>query len=60
MLNEKTVKALEEEANKELEKRTKLGLNAEIVYIPIVIERDDKGNVGCITNFNGLIIPSEN
>lgn len=60
MLKERTEKILKDEANKELEKRINRGVNAEIVYVPIVIERNSEGQVGCITNFNGLIIPSEN
>nr|WP_308545534.1 hypothetical protein [uncultured Lachnoclostridium sp.] len=60
MLKERTEKILKDEANKELEKRIERGINAEIVYVPVVIERDNEGKVGCITSFTNHIIPSEN
>lgn len=60
MLKERTEKILKDEANKELEKRIERGINAEIVYVPVIIERDSEGKVGCITSFTNHIIPSEN
>ncbi|WP_195618894.1 hypothetical protein [Clostridium paraputrificum] len=60
MLNASTEKLLKVKAENDLESKSNKGLNVEMVYVPIVIERDVEGRISCITDFNHNIIPSEN
>lgn len=60
MLKNSTVELLNKKANEELNKITKRGGNAEIVYIPVVLERDVEGRVRNIIDFTNHIIPEEN
>lgn len=60
MLKENTIKAMEDEAKKELEKLSRKGKNAEIVYVPVLIQRNAEGQVGCVTSYTGCIMQEEN
>lgn len=60
MLKNTTVELLNQKANVELNKITKKGENAEIVYVPVVLERDTEGRVKHIIDFTNHIIPEEN
>ena len=60
MLKESTMKMMKNEATKELKEKKAKGRNAEIVYIPVLIERDSDGNVGSITSYTGYIMSEEN
>lgn len=60
MLNEKTEKIIVDKANRVLDQMIKRGENAEIVYLPVVFERNSEGKVGCITTFDDYIIQLEN
>ena len=54
------LKSIEEnEAKLEKKEAEKLGYNAEIVNIPIVIKRDNDGNIVGFTTLDNLIIPLE-
>ena len=59
MLKEITVELLNNEAKLEKREAEKLGYNAEIVNIPIVIKRDNDGNIVGFTTLDNLIIPLE-
>ena len=59
MLKERTIKLLNNEAKLEKRDAEKLGYNAEIVNIPIVIKRDNDGNIAGFTTLDNLIIPLE-
>ena len=59
MLKEITVELLNNEAKLEKKEAEKLGYNAEIVNIPIVIKRDNDGNIVGFTTLDNLIIPLE-
>ena len=60
MLKENTINLLNQKAYKEARKRIERGEKAEVVMIPIVITRNDTGNIGNYTTFDNLIIPEEN
>ena len=54
------LKSIEEnEAKLEKREAEKLGYNAEVVNIPIVIKRDNDGNIVGFTTLDNLIIPLE-
>ena len=54
------LKSIEEnEAKLEKKEAEKLGYNAEIVNIPIVIKRDNDENIVGFTTLDNLIIPLE-
>lgn len=59
MLKERTIELLNNEAKLEKRGAEKLGYNAEIVNIPIVIKRDNDGNIVGFTTLDNLIIPLE-
>lgn len=60
MLKNTTIELLNQKANVELKKIINRGENAEIVYIPVVIERDTESRVKSIIDFTNHIIPEEN
>lgn len=60
MLKNSTVELLNQKVNEELNKIVNRGENAEIVYIPVVLERDAEGRVKNIIDFTNHIIPEEN
>lgn len=60
MLKNTTIELLNQKANVELKKIINRGENAEIVYIPVVIERDTESRVKNIIDFTNHIIPEEN
>ena len=60
MLKESTINLLNRDAYEEVKRRIQSGENAEVVMIPIVITRDDIGNIKNYATFDNLIIPEEN
>lgn len=60
MLKNSTVELLNQKANEELNKIVNRGENAEMAYVPVVLERDTEGIVRNIIDFTNYIIPEEN
>lgn len=60
MLKNTTIELLNQKANVELKKIINRSENAEIVYIPVVIERDTESRVKNIIDFTNHVIPEEN
>lgn len=52
---DKKIKKLEERAKAELERKLKFNEKAEIVYLPVVIVKNENGDVCSVTSFTNKL-----